>query len=193
MPNPRSLARLAARIHARAAHCLEFELRDPRSTFITITRVEVSKDAGHARIHYSVLGDAGERSKAEHMLASAAGYIQKQVARVLETRIVPRLSFHYDDSIERAAGLSQAIQAALDRDRAINPFAHREDEPAAAQANDTAESGEQTDTELTERELDGDESESGESDDSDETDETDDVRTADDADKGADAPPSQDR
>jgi len=134
MPNPRSLARLAARIHERAAHCLEFELRDPRATFITITRVEVSKDAGHARIHYSVLGDAGERSKAAHMLASATGFIQKQVARVLETRIVPRLSFHYDDSIEHAAEMSQAIQAALERDRAINPLAHREaEEPRATE------------------------------------------------------------
>lgn len=139
MPNPRSLARLAARIHERAAHCLEFELRDPRSTFITITRVEVSKDAGHARIHYSVLGDAGERSKAAHMLASATGFIQKQVARVLETRIVPRLSFHYDDSIEHAAGVSQAIQAALERDREINPLAHREsDEPPLSELDSVA-------------------------------------------------------
>ena len=42
MTNPRSKARIEARIQERVAYCVEFELADPRSTFITITRVEMS-------------------------------------------------------------------------------------------------------------------------------------------------------
>lgn len=119
MANPRTIAKLEARIHERAAHALEFEVRDPRNVLVTITRVELSSDLSHAKIFYSVLGSRSERSKAEHMLASAGGFIQRQVARVLETRKVPHLSWIYDEAIEQAQELDSAIRKALERDRII--------------------------------------------------------------------------
>ena len=119
MANPRTIARIEARIHERAAHCLEFELADPRSSFITITKVELSEDLASGKIHYSVLGDEADRSKAAHMLASAAGFIQRQVGRVLQLRRVPHLRWVFDDSILRAAEVNDAIQQALERDKRI--------------------------------------------------------------------------
>lgn len=126
MANPRTIARLEARIHERAAYCLQFEINDPRSGFITITRVELSPDLASGKVHYSVLGNEAERSKAAHMLHGASGYIQRQVARVLEMRRIPHLSWVYDDSVEKAADLDLLIREARARDRAINPGA---DEP----------------------------------------------------------------
>jgi ribosome-binding factor A len=120
MTNPRTLAKLEARIHERAAYALEFEVRDPRLPLVTITRVELSKDLAHAKIFYSVLGGRAERSKAEHLLESAGGFIQRQVARVLETRKVPRLHWHYDESLEKAQELDSAIKRALERDKIIS-------------------------------------------------------------------------
>ena len=120
MANPRTIAKLEARIHERAAHALEFEVRDPRNVLVTITKVELANDLGHAKIFYSVLGGKSERSKAEHMLASAGGFIQRQVARVLETRKVPHLSWEFDESIEQAQKLDSAIKKALERDRIIH-------------------------------------------------------------------------
>lgn len=119
MANPRTIAKLEARIHERAAHALEFEVRDPRNTLVTITKVELSSDLSNAKIFYSVLGPKSERSKAEHMLLSAGGFIQRQVARVLETRKVPRLHWIYDESIEEAQRLDSAIKKALERDKII--------------------------------------------------------------------------
>lgn len=121
MANPRTIARLEARIHERAAHCLQFEINDPRAGFITITRVELSSDLASGKVHYSVLGSEVERSKAAHMLQSASGYIQRQVARVLEMRRIPHLSWVYDDSVEKAADLDLLIREARARDRTINP------------------------------------------------------------------------
>jgi ribosome-binding factor A len=119
MVNPRTIAKLEARIHERAAHALEFEVRDPRASFITITRVELSPDISIAKIYYSVLGTKADRSKAEHMLLSASGFIQRQVARVLETRRVPRLVWHFDESLIKAQELDQTIRKALERDKVI--------------------------------------------------------------------------
>ena len=119
MANPRTIARLEARIQERAAHCLEFELRDPRAGQITITRVKLSSDLSSGKIFYTVLGDDADRSKAAHMLDSAAGFIQRKVARVLEMRRVPHLTWAYDASLEEAMRVDDAIRAALERDQQI--------------------------------------------------------------------------
>jgi len=134
MANPRTIARLQARIHERAAYCLQFEISDPRAGFITITHVELSSDLAVGKIHYSVLGTESDKNKAAHMLTSAAGYIQRQIARVLEMRRIPRLVWIYDDSVEKAADLDLLIREARERDRAINP--HADDAPIAVDASD---------------------------------------------------------
>ena len=120
MANPRTKARLEARIQERAAYCLQFEVRDPRASVVTITHVELSPDLTSGRIHWSVLGGQAERSKAEHMLRSAAGFIQRQVARVLTLRRMPHLRWVYDDSLEVADQMDRLIREARERDRAIS-------------------------------------------------------------------------
>lgn len=132
MANPRTIARLEAQIQRRAAHCLQFELSDPRSGFVTITRVELAKDLTSAKVFYSVLGGEAERSKAEHMLEQAAGFIQRQVARVLQTRIVPHMRWVYDGSLEEAARLDRLIRDARASDRALRERAGLPPEPDAA-------------------------------------------------------------
>jgi len=117
--NPRTIARLEARILERAAYCVEFELSDPRAGMVTVTRVELSSDLSTGKIFYSVLGTASDKSKAAHMLESAAGYIQRKIARVLELRRIPHLRWVYDESIEQAARMDDAIRAAIERDRQI--------------------------------------------------------------------------
>lgn len=135
MANPRTIARLEARIQERAAHCLQFELKDPRTTFVTITRVELAEDITRGTIYYSCLGSEADRKKTERMIANAAGFIQRQVARVLETRTMPHLAWKYDESIARAAEMDALINAARDRDEAIKP----EDElPAEGSSEDEA-------------------------------------------------------
>jgi ribosome-binding factor A len=167
MANPRTIARLQARIHERAAYCLQFEISDPRAGFITITHVELSSDLSVGKIHYSVLGSEQEKSKAAHMLASAGGYIQRQIARVLEMRRIPRLVWIYDDSVEKAADLDLLIREARERDRAINP--HADDAPIASESSashtqddaggdgDMDEDVEETDEEDSEADVDDEE------------------------------------
>ncbi|NOT31903.1 MAG: 30S ribosome-binding factor RbfA [Planctomycetes bacterium] len=133
MVNPRSKARIEARIQERVAHCVEFELNDPRRTFITITRVEVSDDLSIAKVFYSVYGTEGDKSRTAHMLEGASGFVKKQVGRVLKTRRIPSLRWIYDDSIELAAKMHETIQEALEKDRTINPAAHT-DLPSPAPA-----------------------------------------------------------
>jgi ribosome-binding factor A len=143
MTNPRTLARLEARILERAAHCIEFEVNDPRIGMITLTRVELSNDISHAKVFYSTLGGDSRKRLAQAALDSARGFIQRQVARVLETRKVPHLSFHFDDRIELAAEMDLKIREALARDKQVRPQAHSDlEQPAAEPAAEPAEDAE---------------------------------------------------
>lgn len=126
MVNPRTLQRIASRIQERAAYCLQFEVKDPRSSFVTITKVELEHDLRAGKIYWSCLGDESERSRTAHMLADAAGFIQRQVGRVLETRTIPHLSWVFDDSIEKAASLDRLIAEARERDDSIRGEEPRE-------------------------------------------------------------------
>lgn len=126
MANPRTKAKIEARIHERVAYCLEFELSDPRGSFITVTKVEVSSDLSIAKVFYSVLGSEAERNRVAHMLEHATGFVRTQVGRVLRTRSIPKLRWVYDDSIAYAAEVEEKIAAALRRDREVNPDAHAE-------------------------------------------------------------------
>ena len=136
MVKARTKARIEARILERAAHCVQFELSDPRSAFITLTRAEISDDLAVARVFYSVFGSQADKAKVAHMLQGASGFIQRQILRVLEMRRAPRITWMYDDSIERGAAMDRLIGDALARDKAINPHAHEARAPAPAPSAD---------------------------------------------------------
>jgi ribosome-binding factor A len=119
MANPRTIARLEARILERAAHALEFEISDPRAGFVTLTRCKLAKDLSSARIYYSVLGDEAARANTARMLESAGGYLQRLIARSLDLRRAPHVQWTYDETIAQAARLDESIARALERDRRI--------------------------------------------------------------------------
>jgi ribosome-binding factor A len=121
MVNPRTLQRIESRIQERAAYCLQFEIKDPRSSFVTVTKVELEPDMRSGKIYWSCLGSEADRHKTERMLEGAGGFIQRQIARVLETRTVPHLSWVHDETIERAAELDRLIGEARSSDNAIRP------------------------------------------------------------------------
>lgn len=142
MANPRTIARLASRIQQRVAYCLQFELNDPRADFVTVTQVELSSDLRNAKIFWSTIGGPGERSRTEHMLEHATGFVRRQLGRVLETRVIPELRWVYDESIERAVELDRLIREARTRDEAIRAQAqargHAPHDPAAHAGEDRA-------------------------------------------------------
>ncbi len=128
MASPKTIARLEAQIQRRVAHCLTFELSDPRVGFMTVTRVKLSNDLSTAKIFYSVLGDESAERMAGDVLESAQGFVREKVARILRTRTVPSLVWVFDDSVREAARMDNVIREARERDRAIRGEAEPPDE-----------------------------------------------------------------
>jgi ribosome-binding factor A len=86
------------------------ELQDPRIGFVTVTAVETSPDLRSARVYVSVLGDEREREATLAGLRSSHGVIQATIAREVRIKRTPTLTFHYDESIERAARVSRLLE-----------------------------------------------------------------------------------
>lgn len=85
------------------------EVKDPRvsGAFISITGVEATPDLKFAKVYYSVLmGDKKEIAKG---LKSSAGFIRGQLARKMNLRMTPELTFCEDNSIAYGAHISKIL------------------------------------------------------------------------------------
>jgi ribosome-binding factor A len=85
------------------------DLKDPRVGFVTVTAVKTSRDLRHARVYVSVLGDAPARDETLTGLRSAHGFLQSEISRQLKLKHTPTLTFEYDETVERAARLTELL------------------------------------------------------------------------------------
>jgi ribosome-binding factor A len=84
-------------------------LKDPRVGFVTVTAVKTSRDLRHARVYVSVLGDEPAREASLDGLRSAHGFLQGVLARELKLKHTPTLTFAYDDTVDRAARVTELL------------------------------------------------------------------------------------
>jgi ribosome-binding factor A len=109
---PRS-RRIAEQIQRELAELLRTEVKDPRVGMVTITDVEVTQDHSHAKVYFTLMGDASGIKECEEGLSRAAGYLRSELSHRLRLRTVPQLHFVYDSSVERGVRLSQLIDQAI--------------------------------------------------------------------------------
>jgi ribosome-binding factor A len=102
--------RVAANLHHSLTALLQSGLNDPRLGFITVTSVELSKDLSHAEVFVSILGDGKARASGMEGLASAAGYLRRELARTLNLRRTPELVFQLDLSGDHGQRINQLLQ-----------------------------------------------------------------------------------
>jgi ribosome-binding factor A len=111
---PRS-DRLASQIQRELASLVRNNLKDPRLSSPGILEVQVSKDISQAKVYFSVLNpDDAEQSL--RALKHASGYLQREIGKVLKSRITPKLVFIYDDSDIRGRTMSELIDSVIARD-----------------------------------------------------------------------------
>ncbi len=94
------------------------EVKDPRvsDAMITVTAAEVTPDLKYAKIYYSVLGADDDKEQLKQIylgLKSAAGFIRSQLAKRLNLRATPELTFIEDSSVKHGVEIA-AILNSLD-------------------------------------------------------------------------------
>lgn len=110
--------RIADQMQRELSEIIRLELKDPRVGMLTITDVEVTRDIEHAKVYFTTLGGTAEHDACLLGLQHASGFLRSQLSHRMQLRQVPKLSFVYDQSIERGIHLSQLIETAVTEDRA---------------------------------------------------------------------------
>jgi ribosome-binding factor A len=111
---PRS-RRVAEQLRQELADILWREVQDPRVKGVTITAVEVTSDLEHAKVWFTAM--TGEPKEIAKALQHTVGFLRREVAHRMRLRLVPSLTFVYDESVARGAHLSQLIDEAVETDK----------------------------------------------------------------------------
>jgi ribosome-binding factor A len=94
-----------------SALILEGRIKDPRiSPFVSITRVNVTRDLSYADVYVSNIRETANLERNAQGLQSAAGFIQAQLGAALKIRKIPHLRFHADTSIREGFDMVQKIE-----------------------------------------------------------------------------------
>ena len=102
--------RINGEVQRVLAEVIRGEIKDPRiSPLTSVIAVEVAPDLKTCKAWISVLGD--EKAQADTLagLKSAEGYIRNQLARTINLRNTPQITFIMDQSIAYGVNMSKLI------------------------------------------------------------------------------------
>ncbi len=108
--------RLASQIQRELAALITRELKDPRLMQPIILDVEVTRDLSLAKVYFSVLRPEDSDATRE-ALNHAAGYLQRELGKVIKSRLTPRLKFIFDDTDIRGRRMDELIDSVIAKDR----------------------------------------------------------------------------
>ncbi|MBE6712401.1 MAG: 30S ribosome-binding factor RbfA [Ruminococcaceae bacterium] len=86
------------------------EVKDPRvtSAFVTVNAARVTPDLKYAKIYFGII--VGDPEQVQKGLECASGFLRSSLAKRLNLRQTPELSFIYDRSAEHGAHIAQVLK-----------------------------------------------------------------------------------
>jgi ribosome-binding factor A len=115
MPS-RRLEKAAEAIREVVSMAILTDLNDPRIRDVTVTYVEVSADLRYAKVHVSVMGDETRQNLTLRGLQSAAGFLQSKIAKGIEIRYTPKLTFLLDQGVKQSIEVARILQQVLPKE-----------------------------------------------------------------------------
>lgn len=102
--------RINGEVQRELSMLINREIKDPRINPLTsVVAVEVAPDLKHAKVFISVLGDEESQKNTLAGLRSAAPFMRGQLAKSINLRNTPELTFIMDQSIEYGVNMSKLI------------------------------------------------------------------------------------
>ena len=112
----RRVLKVAEAIREVVSMAILTELRDPRIQDVTVIFVEVSPDLRYAKVHVSVMGDQAKEQLSLRGLKNSAGFLQQKIAKRVDTRYTPRLSFVLDQGVKHSLEVTRILGEVLPRE-----------------------------------------------------------------------------
>lgn len=121
--------RINGEVQKVLAEIIRGEIKDPRiSPLTSVVAVEVAPDLKSCKAWISVLGGEEAREATLQGLKSAEGFIRTKLARTINLRNTPDITFVMDQSIEYGVNMSRRIDEVMSSDRSgLSEAADREE------------------------------------------------------------------
>lgn len=87
---------------------LRTHTKDDRLRKVSVTKVELSPDFSYATVSWDTY-DSGTRGDAKVAIEASKGHLRSELAKVLDVRHVPSLSFVYDNQFEEEKKIMDLI------------------------------------------------------------------------------------
>ena len=117
--------RINSEVQREMSSIIREDLKDPRIHPMTsVMAVEVTPDLKFAKIFVSVLGNDEEKEKTMEGLKKSASFARHQLAKRMNLRNTPELTFVLDTSIEYGVTMSKKIDELKEKSK------HRNEEEA---------------------------------------------------------------
>lgn len=102
--------RVNVEVQRELSRIISMEIKDPRINPMTsVTDVIVTPDLKYCKAFISVLGDEESGKETIEGLKSATGYIRRELAKNINLRNTPEITFVLDNSIEYGIAMSKKI------------------------------------------------------------------------------------
>ncbi|MEG2685321.1 MAG: 30S ribosome-binding factor RbfA, partial [Erysipelotrichaceae bacterium] len=88
--------KIAGIIQKNVSEIIQFDLKDPKIGFVTITDVEVTSDLSYAKVYVSFLGAEARKTAGLAALNRSKGFIRTGLSKKMSIRKVPELIFVLD-------------------------------------------------------------------------------------------------
>ena len=109
--------RINAQVQQVLAETIRGEIKDPRIAPLTsVVAVEVAPDLKTCRAWISVLGDEKAQADTLEGLRSAVGFIRSRLAKEINLRITPEITFVMDQSIAYGVNMSHKIDEGMEKE-----------------------------------------------------------------------------
>lgn len=103
-------SRMNGEVQKELSKIIAQDIKDPRIHPMTsVVSVEVTPDLKYAKVFVSVLGNDEDKENTRIGLKSAASHVRSRLAKSLNLRNTPELTFIIDDSIEYGVSMSKRI------------------------------------------------------------------------------------
>ncbi len=102
--------RINSEVQREMSQIIRDGIKDPRVHPMTsVTGVEVTPDLKYAKVFVSVLGSEEDKEKTMEGLKKSASFARGQLARKMNLRYTPELTFVLDNSIEYGVNMAKRI------------------------------------------------------------------------------------
>jgi ribosome-binding factor A len=92
------------------SNILQFELKNPKLGFVTVTDVQCTNDLSQAKVYVSFLGKQDRNDAGLKILNQSKGFIRSTLAKRIKARKMPELIFIQDTALANGNRIDEIVK-----------------------------------------------------------------------------------